>query len=379
MENRSQRLPGLDLLRAAAILMVLFAHYPKSASGLGARVLNFGWTGVDLFFVLSGYLIAGQLFKSLSSDEQTNLRSFYLRRILRTLPSYFAVLAVYLVVAIIAGGIKPDWKFLFFIQNFGVPATFAPSWSLCVEEQFYLLFPVLAILLFRSSFSRWAGIAMPLLIALGIVLRGAIWLAFRPDLLPEPQALTTYMGTLYYPTYCRLDGIVFGAGLAALKYFRPKSWKLLMERGNLLLAGSAAAMVMAIAALWKHYTFFGTTLGFTFLNLSFALMTAAALSRGSWISSLRIPGAQSIAILSYAIYLTHSLAIEASQNLFERFGFSFSSSMAVAVTAILMFLFANLLYWSIERPALALRDRVLARKTREPHLTDVRQPVAELT
>src|SRR5579863_6740849 len=90
--THSGRVSGLDLLRALAILLVLLAHYPKTGGGLFTRALNLGWTGVDLFFVLSGYLIAGQLFKSLAEGEQIGYGNFYLRRLLRTLPSYYAIL-----------------------------------------------------------------------------------------------------------------------------------------------------------------------------------------------------------------------------------------------------------------------------------------------
>jgi len=141
-KNQSMRLPGLDVLRAAAILMVIVAHYPKASTGVMVRLLNFGWTGVDLFFVLSGYLIGGQLWKPLAAGEGVLLKEFYLRRLLRTLPAYYVVLGVYFVLAAVTQvtAPTPPWKFLVFAQNFRIPSTFTPSWSLCVEEQFYLMF-----------------------------------------------------------------------------------------------------------------------------------------------------------------------------------------------------------------------------------------------
>lgn len=353
MKQLSPRVPGLDLLRAAAILMVLVAHYPKSGSGLFARMLNFGWTGVDLFFVLSGYLIGSQLFKSLSSVEPVNLSHFYLRRILRTLPSYFVVLAVYFFLVP-----EPGWRFFVFLQNFGVPPTFAPSWSLCVEEQFYLLFPIAALLLFRARMRSAQIIAVPLLLFAGIVLRGSIWLVERPDLLPEPQALATFMGTLYYPTYCRLDGIVLGVGLAALKYSHPKAWRQLMDRGNSLMLGALVMLAIAILALWKHYSLAGSTIGFTALNVSFVLFTAAALSGHGVMGRVTLPGAKMIAVLSYAIYLTHSLAIEAAQKVLGKL--LLSSWVEVAFTSSLILIFAAALYWVVERPALSWRDRLIS-------------------
>src|SRR5258707_15878989 len=125
METRVvERVAGLDSLRALAILLVVVAHYPKTNSGLFTRALNFGWTGVDLFFVLSGYLIASQLFKTLADGENVSLARFYARRFLRTLPNYYFVLGVYFFLAPI-----PGWRYLVFAQDFGVPPPFHPSWS----------------------------------------------------------------------------------------------------------------------------------------------------------------------------------------------------------------------------------------------------------
>ncbi len=357
--NQTQRIAGLDLLRALAILLVLLEHYPKAGGGLFNRALNFGWTGVDLFFVLSGYLIGGQLFKSLASGETVSLGSFYLRRFLRTMPNYYVILGVYFLL-----DPKPGWKYLVFVQNFGIhiPTAFPPSWSLCVEEQFYLLFP-LAVILFRRS--RWLFYAIPALLVSQFAIRAATWFAVRPDLLPEPQAWSAYMRSLYCPTYCRLDGILLGVGLAALKCFRPVQWQRLMNRGNQLLCASCVLLAVAIGLLWKHYTFWCSTAGFTVLDLSFAFLTAAALSENSVITRWKVWGAKQIAVLSYSIYLTHSLALDAAGRIFADRG----TVVAIVATAALILLFACVLYYCVERPSLAFRDRLLEkafpRKRRE--------------
>ena len=347
--TRSQRISGLDLLRALAILLVLLAHYPKTGSGLFTRALNLGWTGVDLFFVLSGYLIGGQLFKSLAEGEQVGYGIFYLRRLLRTLPSYYVVLGVYFLLSP-----APGWRYLVFLQNFDNPKTFAPSWSLCVEEQFYLVFPLFVWLLHRS---RWLIWSIPTMLGLEFVIRAVTWLQVRPDLLPEPRALETYMSYLYYPTTCRLDGIVLGVGIAALKWFRPVLWMSLMARGNQLLCASGVLLAASVLGLWKHYSFLCSTTGFTLLNLSFAFLTASALSHTSLLARIHVWGAKQIALLSYSVYLTHSLALELTGHIFDGF-----HSLPAALTAMaLILLFAGLLHFGVERPSLSLRDRLLAK------------------
>jgi peptidoglycan/LPS O-acetylase OafA/YrhL len=349
----TQRLHGLDVLRASAIVMVLVAHYPKAFAGLIDRMLNFGWSGVDLFFVLSGYLIGSQVIQALARGEAVGLRDFYRRRFLRTLPAYYVVLAVYFLVRV-GSEPAPNWKFLVLTQNFSPMNTFAPSWALCVEEQFYLLFPIVAGLLWKRK-----GIGIGLVFFVPLAARTVSWLATRPDLLAEPQALGTYMRFIYDPTYCRLDGIMLGVGIAALKYRSPQVWRRWMARPGQLMSASAVVLVAAVAALWTHYSFWCSTIGFTLLDLSFALLTMAALSESGWLSRIRIPGVQTIAVLSYSIYLTHSLALDLNQGLLARFGISMNSVIGVCVASATILAFAALLHWSVERPMMAWRDRLL--------------------
>jgi peptidoglycan/LPS O-acetylase OafA/YrhL len=344
-DAKSKRLPGLDLLRAAAIVMVLLAHYPKAGHGMGERILNFGWTGVDLFFVLSGYLIGGQLLQPIGSGEPVRLGRFYLRRLFRTLPPYFVVLPLYFLAKH-----SWSWNYVFFVQNFRMPATFTPSWSLCVEEQFYLLFPLAAVLVFQRQPRRTLQYGVPLFLAGEVALRLAIWLVQRPDLQPEPQALAKYMESLYYPTWCRLDGIALGVALAGVKSFCPDWWLWLMERPGHLLTASGAFLALAVAALWRHYSLLCSTVGLTTLNLSFAFLTAAALSKRGPLARLHIPGAQYVALISYSIYLTHSLAIDLSRD------------SGVIVTALAILAFAVALHYAVERPSMAIRDRILNKK-----------------
>ena len=366
MNKSFHRLPQLDVLRAAAIVMVLVAHYPKPSAGLVSRSLNFGWTGVDLFFVLSGYLIAGQLFKPMSAGEPVGLMRFYLRRVLRTLPSYFVALAGYYAFAAITNARSPDWRFFVFVQNFGIPATFSPSWSLCVEEQFYLLFPVAVLVLYRPAIRRKSLALIPMFLMLEIAIRGGVWLVARPDLLAGRQALSAYLGAIYYPTYCRLDGIVFGVYLAAVQQFRPGSWRRLMANGRTLGLAAIAMLGVAVVALWRHYSLAGATIGFTALNASFALMLAWALSSESALSRIRIPGAKSVAILSYSIYLTHTLALRATVALARRVGFQMDSVTGYVIAAAVILVFAGPLYWCVERPALQLRDRLRRVQASQP-------------
>jgi peptidoglycan/LPS O-acetylase OafA/YrhL len=146
MKNKA-RIFGLDLMRATAILLVIFAHYfastPLEMGGL---------PGVEIFFVLSGFLIGDILIRSLQEDGVTvsTLGTFWVKRWFRTLPNYVFFLSCHLLYAVVLFSQLPDRWYLypFFLQNFfnPNPGFFAESWSLAVEEWFYLLFPMLACL-----------------------------------------------------------------------------------------------------------------------------------------------------------------------------------------------------------------------------------------
>src|SRR5580700_6850619 len=113
----SKRSRGLDTLRACAILGVFFTHYP----GFG-WLSSTGWVGVDLFFVLSGYLIGNQIFAGLARGQQLNSMAFYARRALRTWPAFWFVLAAFFLFPSWMGGTSPPalWRFLTFTQNIGL-------------------------------------------------------------------------------------------------------------------------------------------------------------------------------------------------------------------------------------------------------------------
>src|SRR5256886_17058512 len=149
-----ERQPGLDLLRALAIIVVVIYHAALFGSKLPARVDRFGWIGVDLFFVLSGYLIGGQLLASLARDQSIHLGRFFARRVLRIMPAYFAVLAIYFLLPSsreYPEMSQPLWKFLLSIQNIALHGgtAFSHAWSLAVEDQFYLALPFILLFLYR--------------------------------------------------------------------------------------------------------------------------------------------------------------------------------------------------------------------------------------
>src|SRR5437667_6775758 len=169
-----ERQPGLDLLRALAIIVVVIYHAALFGFKLPGRVDRFGWIGVDLFFVLSGYLIGGQLLAPLAREQSIKLGRFFGRRVLRIMPAYFVILAVYFLLPSwreYPDMAQPLWKFLLSVQNIALHGgtAFSHAWSLAVEDQFYLCLPF--ILLFVNRWPRAAMILSCVIVVGGVLLR----------------------------------------------------------------------------------------------------------------------------------------------------------------------------------------------------------------
>lgn len=300
------RLRGLDTLRALAIVWVLMTHYSGFVSG--AQTFGWmgriGWAGVDLFFVLSGYLIGKQVAQPLSRGEAWSIGHFFARRLLRTLPNYLVVLVIYLLLPgppLGGTGAAPLWRYFTFTQNFGLAygQMFTHSWSLCIEEQFYVVLPLAALAFARAGRSPWrAWVGLAVGVAAGVVARGFANMRLGHD---------AFDAEVYYSTFCRFDELLPGVALAMLECFHPATFDKVRRHGQVLLAGG---VVMVVAVLWCMATqapgsFIVTTFGYSLLAFSFAVLVLAALSPASLLHRARVPGAASLALWSYAIYLAH--------------------------------------------------------------------------
>jgi len=367
--SRAPRAHGLDIVRAAAIAWVMFYH----AMNLGLVpdpdhwFVAFGWMGVDLFFVLSGFLIASQLLKPWATGSRPDYPRFFARRLLRTLPAYAAILLLYFGAPGLREfpDIQPFWQFATFTENFlfepSGPKAFSHVWSLCVEEQFYLVFPgAVAILAWKPSARRTCA-TLAVLLLFGIAVRAGLWLAWvakPPFVLAAEANWRPYMTLIYYPTWSRLDGLLCGIAFAALRIYRPARWVRLTARPNLLLAAGLAGMAAAILLFQRQIApLLPTAIGFPLLAASIGLIVAAASTDRALIGRHRIPGAAALATGAYSLYLSQKLAYHAVEAWlapalgatgYSRLGLAFGAALAAGA----------LLYWSVERPFLRLRDRL---------------------
>jgi len=310
---------GLDTLRSAAILLVFANHYYGFVSDnpTFGMVSVLGWAGVDLFFVLSGYLIGDQILSGIAKGRTLSLPAFYKRRLLRTLPDYWVVLALFFAFPAFMGGREPPplWRFLTFTQNFLLtPGTaFSHAWSLCVEEQFYLVLPLLCVLFARAGMPRLAAWAtFGTLLAVGIAARWYYWAHYGLVNGDPAWSRAPYYGRVYYGTLGRFDEFLPGVAIAFTKNLYPAAWEKITARGNIWLMAGIAAVVAVGYLFWDGnyvkgygYGFTATVFGYSLVAMSFGLLVLAALSPGSALDRLRIPGATSLALWSYAFYMIH--------------------------------------------------------------------------
>lgn len=361
-------------MRALAILWVMLFHLRYiGLPSIFYWPARYGWMGVDLFFVLSGYLIGSQLLRPYLKGAKPSLRQFYLRRAFRILPAFLAVLVLYVWLPVFreAPGLSPTWQFLTFTENFRIDylhdQAFSHFWSLCVEEHFYLILPVLVLALMRRPrFGKTTALIIGICV-LGLSLRALIYLHQLKSLElsgDEDAFLLSYVEKLYYPTYTRLDGLLVGVTMAVIKTFRPNWWQEMMGHGRTVLALGIALSGFAMWLFQDRFSFAGTVAGFPVLSLGLGFLVAASVSPTCRLS--RVRGFGSVAARAYSLYLTHKEIAHLDRFYFgaymrtggwEPFFIAFGTSFAAAA----------LLYFIVERPFLRLRERFQSGKQALAH------------
>lgn len=312
----SRHLPALDGMRGFAVLLVVALHVGfvvhPTGSGLPKSYAPGGFAGVDVFFVLSGFLITALLLEERGRTGKVSFRRFYARRAFRLLPALALLLLAHLVYAAYEGiSLKAEAEALisicFYSSNISqslhlyLPPELSHTWSLAVEEQFYLLWPALlaSLLAWRVRGSRYSGAALPWIFVGALVATNvARALSWRTQGYPAA----------YMMPYCHADGLILGCGLAFLR-----DAGRLPTRASNLLGWAGFIGLGAFTFFWTQgpagaYVYYG---GYTVISLAAAAVLNSLLVGSprlerlfSW-RPLRATGK-----VSYGLYLWHVMILE---------------------------------------------------------------------
>ena len=246
---QARRNTNLDALRAIAILMVLGHHAGQAiallhgSNGYTVYWERVGWAGVDLFFVLSGFLISGLLFSSYQERSRLDVSRFYIRRGLKIWPAFYTLIAIGVLIDAARGHhITTNYLLseLFFLQDY-FHSIWGITWSLAVEEHFYLILPLVLLLMIRLDRERPFA-AMPYVFA-GIAIFS---LTCRFAVGWKENGIVDYW-VCYFPTHLRMDGLMFGVLLCYCQRFRPNWFERIVSwRGGWIVIAGAVALLSTI-------------------------------------------------------------------------------------------------------------------------------------
>ena len=348
-----QYVPALDGLRGIAVSLVVIYHcHTKLGDGLLSRFAEYGWAGVNLFFVLSGFLITGIIIEG--REDEHFFRNFYARRALRIWPVYVLLLLLnyVLVPCLLEHNPQHAWRitstapwlyYALFVQNLfaiALPGPIGPTWSLAIEEQFYLV---------------WAPIARRISLRRLVIVLIAAFVA--------SAAIRGWNTGLLTPTHTliHLDGLAIGSLIAVLlrmDIFSRPVWR------KLGLAGIALGIFGVALMLYR-----GTAFADTFLALGFGGMLIAAVvakpGSGLYTRALCAWPLKSIGTVSYGLYMMHILVfvvIGSFEFRMLRYG-AWGNFAVVAVRIVLSLALAALLWFGFEKPILRLKRRFESPRT----------------
>jgi peptidoglycan/LPS O-acetylase OafA/YrhL len=350
----------LDILRCIAVVAVILHH-----SGDSRFFTRIGWTGVDLFFVLSGFLISGLLFSEYKKRNAIDFKRFFVRRGLKIYPAFYAFLLLTGVTAELylhAHSTIPRYLHdIFFIMNYE-HGVWDHTWTLAVEEHFYIFLPIFLFILARFSSNRQDPFRLIPWAAASIAL-----------LCPAFRAASVYVGTPnfntpYVASHDRMDALFLGVLVGYLYHFRSAILEQLMRPSrNRVVIATASVVLISFAYLYGRDSKFFATFGYSFVYMGFggvlllSLYTRGILS-GKLARILELVGSAAayVGVYSYSIYLWHGPTGAWLPGFFRRIlGHPTGTYGRFAVYFVGSLIVGIVMSKLVEYPILHLRDRLL--------------------
>lgn len=300
LSSGANRIRELDFIRGIAIFVVMMMHFRKPTDlppVLSAVLypLTFpGSAGVDLFFTLSGFLVGGLLLKEWKETGHVNGRRFLIRRAFKIWPMFYVLLAFHLIV----GRHPPEsflWQNFFHLQNY-LGTSIAQTWSLAVEEHFYLAAALMIPWLARSKVT-------PNIFLIGCAFTCVLVLVARTI-----TAMSGELESVFDQTHYRLDSLLAGVMLAGVYWLKPDLWQRIAAQRTVLMLILIATVVWLLLVSSK--TALARSIGYTIESIGFCCFIALMLSGvGRFRQTLAFRTLSWIGLNSYGLYLWHSLAL----------------------------------------------------------------------
>jgi peptidoglycan/LPS O-acetylase OafA/YrhL len=332
-----ERIYYLDVLRALAIMLVFTAHAVLSfgAPSLIAP-LQFGGTGVDLFFLLSGWLIGSQLFAEQKCFSNIDIKRFWARRWMRTMPAYFVVLFITLTqLYLTKDQVANPLPYFFFIQNYFYPLEyFTISWSLSVEEQFYLVIAPLVVMISRFKSSLQLTILLILLL-LPTVFRSLGWFTDLNE------------------THVRWDCCLMGVLLAHIYYKHRLLWDSYKKYAGIMLVIGIIVYLSFFYFRWYPPFDSYSDPSKLVLALVFSLLVFYAVNTPVTSKPIGYMVVMHISTRSYSLYLLHPEALALAKRFFAESHFVIYYAIALAVSLLI----TEILYRVVEVPFITMRSK----------------------
>ncbi len=378
--DRIGHFPELDGLRGIAILLVLLRHATQplvehhgsllriGSWDLATPLIN-GWMGVDLFFVLSGFLITYHLLKRWPPQFSGSFMArYWAKRVLRTFPAYFAavIIALYGVVPLFDARTDNVSYTLFvhflFLQDYLGSDLVAAFWSLGVEEKFYLLCP-LVLLSIRKLTPRWQLTALAALAVLPTVLRVVTLNGSYAEIINYPG----FFWTVRSPFHLAMDGLWTGV-ICALIYVN-ESLRAAFKKFNMQRVGSACLtllLCLMIPVAWfDDGWYYSSTFVLALLALAFSGLLLSSIVAKTWIATvLSAVWLRALSTISYSVYLVHLMLVPLALHLVNRF-VPFAADrpdlhfVAFAPLFMVLSVLGGLaLHFTVEKPFLILKDKI---------------------
>ncbi len=387
----TKRVFGLDVMRAIAILIVVDAH---ASVALGKYYRGAFWhhlvpDGVELFFVLSGFLIGGILIRSYEKKghfDRSLLVNFWTRRWFRTLPNYYLVLAGLLLFAFLRAwrsGLQPVLPgggtlttYFIFVQNFAsrIPDFFPETWSLAIEEWSYITLPLVLWAMHGLLAGRWSRQRIVLVTILTIIVGTNLYRLYRSLQIPLSEGELEFRGIVA----TRLDAISYGVLGAYVRHYFPAYWTNVSVRRRLFIVGLTLTALTAFsssivtlqfyyeAGILPAYTFYKRTVYFLIIGVSMAMwlpyMDGWRTATGGWARFGLARAITHISLISYSMYLLNLTPI--MMTIVNRIPTTSSTIgwLKIGLFWGLVLSLSTLLYKFFEKPVTELRERLSAKE-----------------